>query len=120
MGEYGCPALALELRREAVVSLLRVDDARTDAALFAVENGVSLARRGGVLVWARHRVFERPRGGEPVTLYATATIVDGVVIRTIDGLRSHLGDDASFDRFVEGHPEARAWAESWYAWKSPA
>ena len=115
-----CGVLALDLRHDRAVSIVRAESADVPEALLGLENGVALPPRADGLTWRRIETFERPRGDSPVHLYESGIVVEFEFASTPDDLRRLLGGvDAEFDAFVAARPAVRAWLDAWHRANAP-
>jgi 4-amino-4-deoxy-L-arabinose transferase-like glycosyltransferase len=115
LGEHHPIALQLFLLDTPRITLLRLDDRRSAAARFGVENDQPLPDPPGALRWRPVWTYQRARGGATATLYESGVEHEGRFFASPDALRGGLAlSDADFDAFIAARPAIRRWYRAWF------
>jgi 4-amino-4-deoxy-L-arabinose transferase-like glycosyltransferase len=115
LGEHHPIALQLFLLDTPTITLLRLDDPRSAAARFGVQNDEPLPDPPGAVRWRPVWEYERARGGDTARLFESGVELDGRFYASPDALRAGLAlPDPDFDAFIAARPEIRRWYRAWF------
>ena len=116
LGDFTSDFWQLEIRNDPRVAFVRSDAPEVCGAMLAIETQVPLPKRADGMSWRRVKVYARPRGGIPTTLFESGVIVGQTFAATPVELRAAIGGtDRDFDAFTNSRPCVQSWLESFAA-----